>query len=137
VCPQPLSLSLFRVSRDGCCFSLRLSYLTEPWLLLGCLSRHKQSNQVSTRAVQTPRAVNWLLTPAEDIFSLGVAVRPSCRVHSCRHHFNFAFLPTPSIPAPINQETEAEESSLQTATGVGCRSDCQRFLNVYLSCQPF
>lgn len=71
----PSPVTLFRVPRDGCCFSLRLSYLTEPWLLLGCLSRHKQSHRVSTRAVQTPQAVNRLLTPAKDIFCLGVAVR--------------------------------------------------------------
>lgn len=108
----PSPVTLFRVPRDGYCFSLRLSYLTESWLLLGCPSRHKQSNQVSTRAIQTPWAVNRLLTPAKDIFCLGVAIRPSCRIHSRRHHFNFVFLPIPCIPVPINQETEAEESSM-------------------------
>lgn len=112
LCVSSAPVTLFRVPRDGCCFSLRLSYLTEPWLLLGCLSRHKQSNQVSTRAVQTPRAVNRLLTLAKDIFCLGGAVWSSYRVHSCRHNFNFAFLPILCIPTPINQETEAEESSM-------------------------
>lgn len=63
----PLDLPLYPGSPDiGVAFHLLgLSYLTEPWLLLGCLSHHKQSNQVSRRAIQTPQALNRLLAPAK------------------------------------------------------------------------
>lgn len=76
LCVSPAPLPLFRVPRHRYCLSRRLICLTEPWLLPGCLSCHKQSNQVSRRAVQTPRAVNRFLAPAKDIFCLSVAGKP-------------------------------------------------------------
>lgn len=57
--PGPLLSESFTYVFPGTHFGL--SYLTEPWLLLGCLSHHKQSNQVSRRAIQTPQALNRLL----------------------------------------------------------------------------